>query len=168
MSGCVFCAIVAGEQPAHVVLDDDRFLAFLDVRPLFHGHTLLVPRGHHETLADLPAEDVGQGPILIYPYNRDKFKNALFRVPDGRHLIAFGLLRNAVPPTPERAAGLVADNRALFERATELGGKRYPFDSVPMTKHDWQKRYQPVWGQFVSAKQTYDPDGILTPGQGIF
>lgn len=120
------------------------------------------------TLANLPAEDMGQGPILIYPYNRDKFTAPLFRVPEGRHFIAFGLLRNAVPPTPGRAAGLVADNRALFERATELGGKRYPFDSVPMTKHDWQKHYQPVWGRLVSAKHAYDPEGILTPGQGIF
>jgi histidine triad (HIT) family protein len=53
---CVFCAIIAGETPAHVVLDDDDFLAFLDVRPLFPGHTLLVPKEHHETLWDLPAQ----------------------------------------------------------------------------------------------------------------
>ena len=44
-----------------MVLDDDVSLAFLDVRPLFHGHTLLVPRNHHETLADLP-------PDLIEPF----------------------------------------------------------------------------------------------------
>lgn len=55
---CVFCAIVAGDEPAHVVLDDDSCLAFLDVRPLFHGHVLLVPRGHHETLTDLPPDQV--------------------------------------------------------------------------------------------------------------
>jgi FAD/FMN-containing dehydrogenase len=121
-----------------------------------------------ETLNNLTAEDVGQGPILIYPFNRDKFTAPLFRTPVGRHFFCFALLRNALPPTPERAAGLVANNRALFERATELGGKRYPFDSVPMTKHDWQRHYQPVWGHLVSAKHTYDPDGILTPGQGIF
>lgn len=53
---CLFCRIVAGEESAHVVLDDGLCLAFLDVRPLFHGHTLLVPRDHHETLADLPPE----------------------------------------------------------------------------------------------------------------
>lgn len=58
MDGCVFCQIVAGEVPAHVVLDDEHAMAFLDVRPLFHGHTLLVPREHHETLADLPAAQV--------------------------------------------------------------------------------------------------------------
>lgn len=56
VTSCVFCSIIAGESPAHVVLDDDVALAFLDTRPLFVGHTLLVPREHHETLADLPAE----------------------------------------------------------------------------------------------------------------
>jgi len=54
VAGCVFCQIVAGDLPAHVVLEDDVLLAFLDVRPLFPGHTLLVPKDHHETLADLP------------------------------------------------------------------------------------------------------------------
>ena len=73
-----------------------------------------------------------------------------------------------MPPTPERAAELVADKRTLFERAVALDGKRYPFDSVPMTKHDWQKHYQPLWGAFVSAKRHFDPNGILTPAPGIF
>jgi histidine triad (HIT) family protein len=58
-TSCVFCRIVAGELPAHVVLDDDRFLAFLDTRPLFPGHVLLVPKAHHETLWDLPDDLLG-------------------------------------------------------------------------------------------------------------
>jgi histidine triad (HIT) family protein len=58
---CTFCEILAGRVPAHVVLDDEVALAFLDVRPLFPGHTLLVPRDHHETLADLPTD-------LLEPY----------------------------------------------------------------------------------------------------
>ena len=53
---CVFCRIVAGETSAHVVLDEDTTMAFLDARPVFPGHCLLVPRAHHETLADLPAD----------------------------------------------------------------------------------------------------------------
>ncbi|MDQ4126016.1 MAG: HIT family protein [Actinomycetota bacterium] len=52
---CVFCEIVRGETGAHVVFEDDVTLAFLDVRPVFEGHTLVVPREHYETLADLPA-----------------------------------------------------------------------------------------------------------------
>jgi histidine triad (HIT) family protein len=56
---CVFCQIVAGEIPASIVYEDAEHVAFLDVRPLFHGHTLLVPRAHVATLADLPAPAVG-------------------------------------------------------------------------------------------------------------
>ena len=51
---CIFCDIVAGAIPADIVFEDDDSLAFLDIRPVFLGHTLLVPRKHHETLADLP------------------------------------------------------------------------------------------------------------------
>jgi histidine triad (HIT) family protein len=56
---CTFCRIVAGEAPAHVVLDDEVAVAFLDVRPLFPGHVLLVPREHVVTLPELPAPLVG-------------------------------------------------------------------------------------------------------------
>jgi histidine triad (HIT) family protein len=52
--GCVFCEIVADERPAQVVDESPDAVAFLDQRPLFPGHTLVVPRVHVETLADLP------------------------------------------------------------------------------------------------------------------
>jgi histidine triad (HIT) family protein len=57
---CVFCAIAAGDAEAEIVHADDRAVAFLDRRPLFLGHTLLIPREHHETLADLPEDRVGE------------------------------------------------------------------------------------------------------------
>jgi histidine triad (HIT) family protein len=57
--GCVFCRIAAGDQTADVVLDDDGFVGFLDIRPVFPGHVLLVPRAHHRTLADLDVDQVG-------------------------------------------------------------------------------------------------------------
>ena len=57
-TACVFCEIVAGRSPAHVVLDDEVAIGFLDIRPLFPGHVLLVPRQHVVTLADLPVEQV--------------------------------------------------------------------------------------------------------------
>ena len=59
MARCAFCEIVAGTWPAVVVLDDDVAVAFLDVRPLFPGHVLVVPRDHVVTLADLPLDSVG-------------------------------------------------------------------------------------------------------------
>jgi histidine triad (HIT) family protein len=52
---CLFCAIAAGEERAATVWSDDDFVAFLDTRPVFKGHTLLVPRGHVVTLPELPA-----------------------------------------------------------------------------------------------------------------
>jgi histidine triad (HIT) family protein len=58
---CIFCQIAAGSAPAHVVLDEPDRMAFLDTRPVFHGHVLLIPRKHVVTLAELP-------PIAVGPY----------------------------------------------------------------------------------------------------
>ena len=52
---CLFCSIAAGETDAAIVWSDDDFAAFLDFRPVFKGHVLLVPRQHVVTLPDLPA-----------------------------------------------------------------------------------------------------------------
>jgi histidine triad (HIT) family protein len=56
---CLFCAIVAGEAPGFVVLDSAAAMGFLDVRPVFKGHVLVVPRPHVDTLTDLPEELTG-------------------------------------------------------------------------------------------------------------
>jgi histidine triad (HIT) family protein len=56
---CLFCSIVSGDKDAVIVCQDEEFLAFLDHRPLFPGHCLVVPRKHSETLADLPGPAVG-------------------------------------------------------------------------------------------------------------
>ncbi len=56
---CKFCQIAARELPSLVVFEDSISLAFLDNRPLFFGHTLLVPKQHTETLNDLPAGLIG-------------------------------------------------------------------------------------------------------------
>jgi histidine triad (HIT) family protein len=55
---CAFCAIATGEAPAHLVVDEVQVLGFLDVKPLFPGHVLVVPRAHIETLDELPADQV--------------------------------------------------------------------------------------------------------------
>lgn len=56
---CVFCKIINKTLPASIVFEDEDHVAFLDRRPLFAGHTLVVPRAHVVTLADLPAGAVG-------------------------------------------------------------------------------------------------------------
>jgi histidine triad (HIT) family protein len=53
---CLFCQIARREHEGEVVLDDALTFAFLDHRPLFPGHCLLIPKAHYETLGDLPAE----------------------------------------------------------------------------------------------------------------
>ena len=58
---CLFCRIVSGELPATIVYEDEVSVAFLDHRPLFPGHTLLVPREHVETLGELPT-------AIVEPY----------------------------------------------------------------------------------------------------
>ena len=93
---CVFCAIARGETDAHVVFEDEISLAFLDIRPLFPGHSLLVPRGHHETLPDLPDELVG-------PY----FANAR-------------LLSRAIPEAMGTQGSFVAINNVVSQSVPHL------------------------------------------------
>jgi histidine triad (HIT) family protein len=55
---CIFCEIIAGRAPAARVFEDEHVCAFLDRRPVIKGHVLIVPRRHHEVLAELPAEQL--------------------------------------------------------------------------------------------------------------
>jgi histidine triad (HIT) family protein len=59
VTACAFCAIAAGRTPAALVQGDARHVAFLDHRPLFPGHVLVIPRAHVETLVELPSDAVG-------------------------------------------------------------------------------------------------------------
>lgn len=54
MQDCVFCKIVLGEIPSYRIWGDDKFIAFLDLRPINDGHTLIIPRAHHEDVFDMP------------------------------------------------------------------------------------------------------------------
>jgi histidine triad (HIT) family protein len=93
---CVFCAIRDGETPAHVVLDRPDSLAFLDARPVFPGHILVIPKVHVETLADLPAE-------LLLPF--------------------FGAVQDlsgAVPTAMESDGTFVANNNVVSQSVPHL------------------------------------------------
>lgn len=56
MSDCIFCKIAAGEIPSHKVYEDGEALAFLDIHPINAGHTLVIPKAHHQDLLDTPPE----------------------------------------------------------------------------------------------------------------
>ncbi|MFL6195195.1 MAG: FAD-binding protein [Thermoanaerobaculia bacterium] len=134
---------------------------------------LFVPTSEAEsffggTLAATDPADLGQGPVLIYPYRGAAFTAPNLRVPEGEAFFLFGLLRTAIPPTPERSQELIAANRRLYEAARDVGGFFYPIDSVPMSPEDWRRHFGSEWPRFFAAKRAFDPDALLSPGQGIF
>jgi len=57
---CVFCAIIAGDLPATMIYEGEHMVAFFDHKPVFRGHTLLVPKQHIQVLSDLPAAEVAE------------------------------------------------------------------------------------------------------------
>jgi histidine triad (HIT) family protein len=94
--GCPFCVIVRGDASAFVVAETEHTLAFLDLRPLFPGHTLLVPRPHYVTLPDLPTD-------LVAP---------LFT--EAQRLAA------AIPPAVGAAGSFVAINNVVSQSVAHL------------------------------------------------
>ena len=70
---CIFCKIVSGEIPSYKTFEDDKMLAFLDISPATKGHTLIIPKEHHETMEDIPTEILSRvavvAKILILQYD---------------------------------------------------------------------------------------------------
>jgi histidine triad (HIT) family protein len=125
---CRFCQIIAGDEPSEVVFEDERTLAFLDNRPLFAGHSLLVPRDHYETLADLPDD-------LIAPL----FANAR-------------LLSAAIPKAVRKPGSFVALNNVVSQSVPHLHVHvvpRKPKDGLrgffwPRTKYESEDQMREV------------------------
>lgn len=119
-----------------------------------------------DLVADLTPADTGGGPVLFYPFRRDLLRQPLLRVPD-EDFFTFNLLRFA-PPDPAVVDAMLDHNRDLFDEAVLAGGTQYPLGSIPLGPADWAAHYGPVYAELRSAKRRFDPDGVLTPGQGIF
>jgi histidine triad (HIT) family protein len=93
-AACAFCAIIRGEEKAAVVLETDRLIAFLDHRPLFLGHTLLVPKEHVVLLSDLPAE---QGPEFFRTAQRLERAVEDGLAADGSMVLVNNVISQSVP-----------------------------------------------------------------------
>ncbi|MFE6055869.1 FAD-binding protein [Kitasatospora sp. NPDC056446] len=114
----------------------------------------------------LTAADLGAGLLLFYPYLRERVKAPLAVLPQAPVGWHFDLL--AFPGPGSDTAAMLERNRRLYDRAVELGGKRYLIGAVPgMTGADWRRHYGGSWERVARAKRRFDPAGILTPGQGI-
>jgi histidine triad (HIT) family protein len=128
LTDCPFCAIAAGAEAGHVVFEDEISVAFLDNRPLFPGHSLLIPREHLETFADLPDDLIG--PL---------FANAR-------------LLSRAIPEAMGKPGSFVALNNVVSQSVPHLHihiVPRKPKDGLrgffwPRTKYDSEEQMQEV------------------------
>ncbi|HWO08925.1 MAG TPA: hypothetical protein VNN80_05575, partial [Polyangiaceae bacterium] len=119
-----------------------------------------------EVFATLRPEDVG-GPILLYAFRRRAIDGSLVALPSSELVFLFDLLRFA-PPDPFVVEALVAQNRAAFDAARALGGKRYPVGSIPFSTSDWVEHFGASFASLAALKARHDPNNVLTPGQQIF
>lgn len=104
MTDCIFCKIVAGEIPAYRVYEDDYFLAFLDIRPLSSGHTLVIPKEHHRWVWDVA--NIGEYFVVV-----QKVAKAIQKV-SGTDEVFMKVIGEEVPhahvwvfPNPDKAVG---------------------------------------------------------------
>ena len=56
MNNCIFCKIISGELPADILYENEKVIAFFDISPINIGHTLVIPKEHHESISTVPAE----------------------------------------------------------------------------------------------------------------
>ncbi|MFE7171683.1 FAD-binding protein [Streptomyces sp. NPDC057616] len=134
---------------------------------------LLLPGRHvaavaGELLDALSPADVGPGIVLVYPVLRERLTTPLLRAPDDPVPHLFAVLRTTPPQDTATVDRLLAANRSAYEAAAAVGGTQYPVGSVPFTRADWRTHFGSAWPRLAAAKRTYDPRGILVPGQGIF
>ena len=94
MADCVFCDIRDGKVAAHIVDQDADTLAFLDQRPLFPGHVLVIPRAHHQTLMELPAELVA--PLFAATQRMSRAVQTAMHA-DGTFVAANNVVSQSVP-----------------------------------------------------------------------
>ncbi|MFJ5686821.1 FAD-binding protein [Streptomyces sp. NPDC093099] len=118
--------------------------------------------------ADLTANDLGVGFVLTYPYRTSKLKRPMAVQPNDSVGYLFDLLRFPHPGEPD-IAGMLEQNRRLYDKAVALGAKRYLVGAIPrMTPADWKRHFGNRYSDLCNAKRRYDPADVLTPGQGFF
>jgi FAD/FMN-containing dehydrogenase len=120
-----------------------------------------------EVFASITPEDLGADfPITIFPLKTGLCSRPMLRLPADPVAFLFDLMSTA--PDPRTANEMVDRNRRLFARARNLGCKLYLIGATPLTAADWEEHFSPFWERFAAAKRRFDPNGILTPGPGIF
>lgn len=116
-------------------------------------------------------EDMGSGPILIYPFRTSAVGAHYPVLPRGEVCYLLAMLRTAVPGTPAQVEAMLDANRTFIEETRAHGGTFYPINAVRLVPGDWRRhfRLRPLgWTIFNLAKLMFDHRRVLTPGQRIF
>ena len=175
-------ATITDQSYLNYVERTDVFIDFFQSIGLFNGvlhpwYDAWLPKETVEkyigdVIPSLTAEDVGStGFVLLFPQKRSALNRRFLKVPDCTEWVyLFDILTaNAVPgPDPAFQAKMLARNGKLFEKARRAGGTRYPIGTLAFERRDWKQQYGADYDDFKRLKQRFDPDGILTPGPGIF
>jgi cytokinin dehydrogenase len=119
-------------------------------------------------LANLTPADLGPASfVLLFPVRNLSPTAPAFRLPAEPNVFLFDVLTADTDPNYVVSTE-ISGARARFEAARAVGGTLYPIGSTPMSKSDWATQYGAVYADLLAAKTEYDPDGIMTPGPGIF
>lgn len=114
MDTCIFCKIIKKEIPANIVYEDEKFLAFLDIRPLSPGHTLIIPKAHYRFVWDVPELEYFAVAKKVAHALQKKYGELVFSKIIGEEVPHAHIW---VYPDPEKAKG---DKNALAANATSL------------------------------------------------
>ena len=149
------------------------FLQSIGVWALPHPWlNVFVPGGQaapflQQTLANTTVADLGQGPVLIYPFKRSRVTADFLPLPADDVSFLLSMLRNSLPPIPNHTATQIQQNRDIYDAVRTIGGTKYAIGSIPFNNNDWESHFGTSWHDFSVAKNKYDPRRILTPGQGF-
>ena len=120
-------------------------------------------------LAKLQPGELGDfGQIALSPFRRQAVTSPLLRLPADDVCYAFNLVRIPTTNAAAEADRLVQANRAAYDRIRAAGGTLYPVSAFPMSHDDWRRHFGVAWGRLRDAKQTFDPEHVLTPGYEVF
>jgi FAD/FMN-containing dehydrogenase len=107
--------------------------------------------------------------IEVFPMVRERFVAPLHRLPEGPLSFTVRLQREASAEGAPDHHAMLESNRRLAARMRAAGGKVYPPFAPEQSPEDWREHYGPdLWARLAAAKARFDPDGLLTPGPGVF
>jgi len=120
-------------------------------------------------LTRLTPPDLGPfGQVTLSAFHRHLVTSPMLRLPSGELCFVFNLIRIPATNSVTEAARLVEANRVAYDRIRAKGGMLYPVSALPMSRDDWRRHFGSAFARLNDAKRGFDPDGILTPGYGIF